>query len=426
MKQHKISLSTAILLNLNIMIGSGILIGPGSMAGIAGNASFLAWLMVAALFLPIVLGTVELSRRFPGAGGFYLYARQGLGRTAGFVSGWLYLVGYMFALLVEFMALRKTLTVMMGANWLTLHPFAFDLVIVGVTTGLNLMTLKALGRVLNALTITKMIPLIAGILVLPFIFNFSFPITGTEIAMVPYAMPMAIFGYFGFEYCCSISHLIEDSEKNAPRAILIGFILTALIYTLFNFSVLNIMGVKNLSQLGAPAFGDFVAWPIPQIAVLLSFLISIASVLAIFAGANGMMNGNSILAHAMAEEKLFHFSPALAQLSRHGRPWIATLLQAIVSLILLNYITDIDYAFSLCNLGIFTSFILPFVSLLVIQQRSRNYGKILLTVLGLVAVMSLAVYSFINFGATMQERIIKAIPLMVAVAAGGLILSKEY
>ena len=55
MKHHKISLVTAILMNINIMVGSGILIGPAVMAGIAGNASFLAWLLVALIFLPIVL-----------------------------------------------------------------------------------------------------------------------------------------------------------------------------------------------------------------------------------------------------------------------------------------------------------------------------------------------------------------------------------
>ncbi len=43
MKEHKISLFTAVLLTMNIMIGSGILIGPGNIAAIAGSASFLAW-----------------------------------------------------------------------------------------------------------------------------------------------------------------------------------------------------------------------------------------------------------------------------------------------------------------------------------------------------------------------------------------------
>ena len=70
MKHHKISLTTAILMNINIMVGSGILIGPGIMAGISGNASFLSWFFVALLFLPIVLSTVQMSRMCPGAGGF--------------------------------------------------------------------------------------------------------------------------------------------------------------------------------------------------------------------------------------------------------------------------------------------------------------------------------------------------------------------
>jgi amino acid transporter len=411
------------------MIGSGILIGPGSMAKIAGNASYLAWIMVALIFLPIVLSTVQLSRMFPGAGGFYLYAKEGLNKTAGFASGWLYLVGYTFALVVEFMALRKTLTVMMGSNWLTEHTFVFDLLIVGGTTLLNLMSLKALGRMLNALTITKIIPLIAGILVLPFVFKpSSLAISPQELSLVPYAMPMAIFGYFGFEYCASISHLIEDSKKNAPRAILIGFLLTTLIYTLFNFSVLNIMGVQNLAELGAPAFGDFVAWPIPMISVLLGFFISFASVLAIFAGANGMMNGNSILLHAMAEEKLFYFSPMVSRLSKRGRPWIATILQGAVAFFLVREITNIDYAFSLCNLGIFCSFILPFISLLKLQWSAskRSPFAILTTILALIAVIGLAIYSFYNFGCTMHECVVGLFPLAAALILGAMLLQRKY
>ncbi len=428
MKPHKISLTTAILLNLNIMIGSGILIGPGRMAAIAGSLSYLAWIVVAMLFLPIVLCTVQLSRLFPGAGGFYLYAKQGLNRTAGFVSGWLYVVGYTFALVVEFMALRQTLTVTFGDNWLTMHPHIFDALLIGLTTVLNLMTMKTLGRMLNALTITKIVPLIMGILVLPFVFkSSSLAINTGELTALPYALPMAIFGYFGFEYCTSISHYIENSEKNAPRAILFGFLITALIYTLFNFSVLNIMGVNNLAEFGAPAFGDFVAWPIASMSVILKFLISIASILAIFAGANGMMNANSILLHSMAQEKLFYFSPMLAQLSRRGRPWVATLLQGIIAYILVSTITNLDYAFSLCNLGIFSAFILPFVSLFVIQnRRSVSIMQRIITVIALIIVTGLAIYSFYNFGDTMQQRLMGAVPLFAALFFGGLLLQKEY
>ena len=37
----------------------------------------------------------------PGAGGFYAYAKEGLSKTAGFWSGCLYVIGYIFSVAVE-------------------------------------------------------------------------------------------------------------------------------------------------------------------------------------------------------------------------------------------------------------------------------------------------------------------------------------
>ena len=63
MKEYKISLATAILMNINIMVGTGILIGPGAITTVAGNASFLCWPLVALLFLPMVQRKCEHALR---------------------------------------------------------------------------------------------------------------------------------------------------------------------------------------------------------------------------------------------------------------------------------------------------------------------------------------------------------------------------
>ena len=68
MKQHKISLVTAILMNINIMVGSGILIGPAVMAGVAGNASFLALASCCPLVFTYCIELVQLSRMCPRCG----------------------------------------------------------------------------------------------------------------------------------------------------------------------------------------------------------------------------------------------------------------------------------------------------------------------------------------------------------------------
>ena len=153
------------------MVGTGILIGPGKMAAVAGNASFLSWPLVALLFLPIVLCTVQLSAMFPGPGGFYAYARNGLNSTAGFASGWFYLVGYTFAATVELLAFRETVMIWMnsGETCYAPNPFLFNLVVVAICTLLNLLSISFFTKLLNSLTISKLLPLLILIVLLPFI-----------------------------------------------------------------------------------------------------------------------------------------------------------------------------------------------------------------------------------------------------------------
>ena len=184
MKQPSISLTTAVLLNLNIMIGSGILIGPGQIAAIAGNASFLAWPLVALLFLPLVLCTVQLSRMLPGCGGFYSYAKQGINTAAGFASGWTYVMGYIFCIAVDLLALRKTLLVSWGDNWFTGNAFVFNVLCLVGFILFNLLSLRVLIRFLDSLTLTKILPLLILVLLLPFVISPQFSVSMAESACI--------------------------------------------------------------------------------------------------------------------------------------------------------------------------------------------------------------------------------------------------
>lgn len=417
MKEHKISLSTAVLLSMNILIGSGILIGPGQIAEIAGNASFLAWPIVALFFLPLVLCTAQLSNMFPGCGGFYSYAKEGINKKAGFISGWLYIVGYTFAIAVDLLALRKTFLALGFEYSFITNVAIFNLIFISIAILLNLMSFKFFSQLLNSLTITKILPLVILILLLPFILNPGFSISSTELSLVPGSLSLAIFGFFGFEYCCSMSHLIENSEKNAPKAIVLGFLITAALYTLFHFGLLNLMGADKLAQLGASSFAQFVNLPIPYFKQLLMLLIPFASILTIFAASNGILNANGILLHSMAQEKLFIFSSPLTKVNKNGRPWVALLLLGIVIFIISTLIADIDLVAALCNLAVFLSFILPFVSLLILQKRKNMNSKIALTVIAIIATVCFSIYSWLLLGGNNSERLFNTLPI-----AGALIL----
>jgi|ERR1700733_6059677 len=426
MKEHKISLPTAILFNMNIMIGSGILIGPAASAAISGNASFLAWPLVALLFLPIVLTTIELSRMFPGAGGFYLYAKQGLNENAGYLAGMLYIIGYTFAASVEVLALRKTLLTTLTPNFITTNPLLFNIVIIAIAILFSLLSLKIVSNFLNSLTLAKILPLVILILLLPLIFNPSFTISSAELALLPASLALPIFGYFGFEYCVGISHLIKDSEKNAPRAILIGFLGTGLLYMFFHFGLLNLMGAKDLASYGAPAFADFINLPIPYLKSLLKILIPAAAILTLFAGMLGMINANAILLQSMAKEKLFKGGSLLLPLNAHQRPWAALLFIGALVLAIDTFIPSIPLTGGLCVLGVFLSFILPFISLLLIQKKN-NLGthKKIITVLGLIMVALFSAYSFYTLSPLMSERILYALVLIATIGIAWLVKNNK-
>jgi len=421
MKEHKISLTSAVLLNMNILIGSGILIGPGQIAALAGSASFLAWPLVALFFLPLVLCTAQLSSMFPGCGGFYSYAKEGLNKGAGFTSGWLYVVGYIFAVAVEMLALRQTLLASSCTSWFIENALVFNVLCLVLFIGLNLMSFKLFSRILNSLTITKLLPLIILVLLLPFIINPTFTITGAEIKLLPFSLPLAMFGFFGFEYCCSLTHLIEDSERNAPRAILYGFLATAALYTLFHFGLLNLMGAENLAQYGAPAYAQFLTLPIPYLKTLLMLLIPVAAILTIFAATNGMLNANAIMLHSMASERLFAGWSKVSVVNRYGRPIVGLLIQGVVVLGIVTFMPNISLVGGLCNLGIFSAFLLPFVSLLLLQHKKGLYHRMILTVIGIVATIGFSGYSWYLLGGSVSERMLNSLPLLIAMVIGAVL-----
>ncbi len=413
---------------MNIMIGSGVLVGPGVMAGVAGNAAFLTWLIVAVLFLPIVLSTVQMARMSPGPGGFYSYAKAGLNTTAGFWSGLLYVVGYTFAVGVELLALRQILFEALGSNWtwFTANPVLFNATMVVALIGLNLLGLKLLSRVMSSLTIWKIIPIVTLILLLPFIISPSFTITSSEVMSLPYSMPMAIFGYFGFEYACSISHQIENSERNAPLAILIGFTATALLYTLFTFGVLNLMGPAELTEQGASMYAEFITLPVPYLKTLLRILIPIASGLTLFAAGLGLLNANSTLLHSMAEKKLFHGWEFLSKETAWYRPWVTVVLIGVSAFGIATALPSIYSGACLCNRGVVLSFVLPFVSLILLQRKTGKQAQVPLTIVALLLVLGLVAFSIYNLGDSMMDRLYAAVPFFAFLGVGALLYRGEY
>ena len=76
-------------------------------AAVTGPSSLAVWLIGgAAMFVPLAVVVVSLSRRYPEEGGLYVWSKRAFGPFAGFITGWTYWASNLpyFAALLYFAA----------------------------------------------------------------------------------------------------------------------------------------------------------------------------------------------------------------------------------------------------------------------------------------------------------------------------------
>ncbi|MFC1842503.1 APC family permease [Candidatus Dependentiae bacterium] len=417
-KQHKISIWTAILININIMIGTGIFFGPSMMAQKAGYASYLSWPIVALIFLPVVLSIAMIARIFPGAGSFYVYAKNLINPTMGFVNGWLYFLGYIGVSALQTVLLRNIiLNIVSKGLGISIAPVWFNVIFITLVTLASFLSIKIVGRIQNIGTILKLMPLLFVLAVFLFYLNPSLTLVSSEISQLPSVLPVALFGFWGFECCCAISHLIEGKKSNASNAILIAFFIITVVYTLFHFGLLNIMGPENLVKYGSQGVVNFMTLPV-QIKAIISFFFELAVALVFVVSIFSMFTTNSSTLYALASENLLPFSKHIKKLNKNHRPWVAILIQGVITFLIVS-VTASKYALlSMVNLGILAAFFITLVALFLLQKSKKQYAHILLTLLAFASCAIFAYFSWFDMGKTHATRFLAMVPLLGAFVAG--------
>ena len=419
MEEHKISLWTAILMNINIMVGVGIFFGPPMMAKEAGFASFLGWPLIALIFAPVVLSIASISRIFPGAGSFYNYSKKIINPTAGFISGWTFFLGYTGVTALMTIVLRGIVFELLKSNFnFTMNSALFNAIFVVFVSFLSLVSIKTVARIQNIGTIFKLFPLIFVLGIFAFHWNPSFIIKASDLIKLPAVFPIAVFGFWGFECCCTISHLIKGKKSNASTAILTAFFITMVIYTLFHVGLLHIMGSNNLVVHGSEDVARFLTLPIPALKALLFLSIKIVMVLAFVNSVFSIFTANSATLQTMASEGLFPFSNYLTKVNKYQRPWVAIFTQGALTFIISVLITNQKHLVSLTNLGIIVSYFFTHCALLSIQRREKYFKQMIITVTAFVSLLMFTYFSWVKMGATNTERLVSLSPLIITFIIG--------
>jgi amino acid transporter len=238
----KLSLSSAILVNLNIMVGSGIFVNTVLLSQNAGGLGAAAYVAVGLLILPLILSISKLAFLHRG-GNFYDYGAN-ISHYVGFVTGLSYFIAKLSSCALAIhvcMSLLKTIFVPLRS----VPTLALDIPFVILFGVLNTFNLHVGKRIQFFFMGCKFVPIFFVLFTGLYLFNpANFSSTNLYPLGVLTSVPFILYAFMGFEASCSLSKSIENPEKNGPRAMLIAYALGIMAVCLFQFFFYGSLGLE--------------------------------------------------------------------------------------------------------------------------------------------------------------------------------------
>jgi basic amino acid/polyamine antiporter, APA family len=331
--RRSLGLATTTSVVIGNMVGSGIFLLPASLAAY-GVYSLWGWVVSAAgaLLLARVFG--RLSRRHPLAGGPYSYPREVFGDFAGFLLAWMYwisiaasvaAIGVAFAsYLATFVPLLATskpagALVALAATWLL--------------TGVNILGVRAAGRLQLVTVVLKLAPLLVLGLFGIFYFNPQLLVSGISAQSAPAAIDasaaLTMWAFLGLECATIPTDHVEDPERTIPRATYLGTGIAAVFYILCTTAVMGVIPARSLVRSNAP-FADAArllwgGWA--------GDLIAAAAIVSCFGALNGWILMSGQFAQAAARDRLF--PKVFATEWGRGTPVPGVLLSSVIASIVI-------------------------------------------------------------------------------------------
>lgn len=324
---RSISLTSAVLISINIIVGAGLFINPAPLTHIAQGYGYLAYLASALILLPLILCISELATLKPSAGGLYVYAETFVSPLAGFVSAWSYFLGKCTSAAV--LAFTFCSFLQRIAPSLEVFPTkTMTIFVLFALVFLNIMGVKIGGKVQWLFISFKVIP-IGFVLLTGLLVAFDSPNESPLILEgLGSAFPIAIFALCGFEAICAIAHLIENPHKNVRKAILISFSVVAIASAGFQFGVFQVLG-SALASSKNPLL-EYANAILPD-AFFSTRLLNALVFSSILGASFGMLTSNCWNLHTIARHHHLPGSAFLVKLTKGEIPWVSLLVEATIA-----------------------------------------------------------------------------------------------
>jgi amino acid transporter len=315
---------------------------------VAAQGAATLWLWLAALalfFLPQGIAVIELSARYPGEGGVYLWAKKGFGDFHGFMAGWCYWTNNVFYVPTVLFYLVGVTTFIGGARTRaladnTMFTLVASLVFLALLFALNTRGL-GVGKWVNNLggigTAVACLVLIGLGLHAWLVRGATIPLHDLAISGIDWPMISSFgvicFALVGLELASVMGDEIEEPKKILPGAVAWGGVISGALYVGATLSVLlavkrdDIGVVQGVMQAVERMSADAgVPWILGPLALVLA--VSIAGI------ASAWYAGSARIPFVAGLDS--YLPPALGRLHpRFGTPYMALLAHALCSAVII-------------------------------------------------------------------------------------------
>jgi APA family basic amino acid/polyamine antiporter len=413
--KRDVTLGTAILYGVGIILGAGVYALVGEAAALTGNSLWISFVLAALVSAFTGLSYMELISMFPRSAAEYTYVKNAFrNKLLAFNVGWIEIFADTIAASAVSLGFAGYFHALFGT------PIILTaLVLIFIMSIVNYWGIKESSRLNVVFTLVEIAGLVL-VVALALVYGkfgsvdyLEMPrgVTGTLSAAA-----LIFFAYIGFEDLANISEEVKDARKTVPKALLASVVITTVIYVLVSMAVVSLVDWQELAESKAP------------LALAVSSVLGgqgfwLMSIVSLFATANTVLLSlivSSRMMYGMGRDR--SLPEALSKIHKKRRtPYVAVLVTMILAMAFVLF-GHINIVASITDLGTFYVFIFVNASAIILRYRMPKVKRLFRTPLNIGRFPMIPFFGLLSSLILVSHLRIEAILIGLGVAAAGVVV----
>ena len=414
---RQLGLISALSVVVGIVLGAGAFMKPPQILSLAGNTSLAmaAWAVGGFFAMCGGLTLCELAVRFPQTGGIYVYLQKLYGEKTAYLYAWTVVFIYGAAACAAVSGyFGSVFCYLFGVN--SRYQLAVAVGVLGFVWLVNSVSVKAGGRLQVIVTFCKLAPVF--LLIFAGLWKgsgqvLSIPVKHAGPVSFATAVLATLFAYDGWAQLTSLAGEIKNPSKNLPRAIIGGISFLIVVYLLINYAFISVMAPDKIVELGHDA-----AVIIAQNVFGLQGgnLVSLAIMIALLGGANGLMMAVTRILYTLGMERRIVGAAAVAHLDKKGGTPVVAMAAVACTAVFYCAFFDADTLSNIVMFAIWIFYSLTFVGVFIARRRyERIAGVFRVPLYPLTPILALCGAAVAMYGMMASSPVDGIISVIIAV-----------